>query len=88
MIKITVTLHIKNNQLRRIVTLEQIKTIIVGLTHSHCPVDAQVQRDQDDVVEEKVDSLCPALYCSVSSRLPASSTPQFGEEEGAKRVDF
>lgn len=62
--------------------------VIVLLTHSHCPVDAQVQRDQDEVVEEEVDSLGPALHSSVSSSLPASSAPQLREEEGAERVDF
>lgn len=63
-------------------------TVTVGVTHSQCPVDAQVQRDQDEVVEEKVDSLGPTLHRSVSSRLPASSTPQLREEEGAERVDL
>lgn len=58
------------------------------LTHSHCPVDAQMQRYQDEVVEEKVDSLGPALHSSVSSCLPTSSTPQLREEECAERVDF
>ncbi len=64
-------------------------TVIVLLTHSHRPVDAQVQRDQDEVVKEKVDSLGPALHSGVSSRLPtAASTQQLREEEGAERVDF
>lgn len=62
--------------------------VVVGLTHSHCPVDTQVQRDQDEVVEEKVDSLGPALHSCVSSSLPASSTPQLREEKGAERVDI
>lgn len=62
--------------------------VIVSLTHSHCPVYAQVQRDQDEVIEEKVDSLCPALHCSVSSHLSTSSVPQLGEEEGAERVNL
>lgn len=58
----------------------------VVTTYSHRPVDAQVQRDEDEVVEENVDSLGPALHRRVSSVLPASS--QLREEEGAERVDF
>lgn len=60
----------------------------VGLTYSHCPVYTQVQRNQDEVVEEKVDGLGPALHRSVSSHLTASSTPQLREEEGAERINF
>ena len=63
-------------------------TVIVVLTHSHRPVDAQMQRDQDEVVEEEIDGLGPALHSGVSPSWPASSTPQLGEEEGAERVDF
>jgi len=62
--------------------------ISVVLTHRHGPVDAQVQRDQDEVVEEKVDSLGPALHSWVSSSRPAAPASQLREEEGAKRVDF
>lgn len=60
----------------------------VGLTHSHCPVYTQVQRNQDEVVEEKVNGLGPAFHRSVSSHLTAYSPPQLREEEGAERIDF
>lgn len=47
-----------------------------------------MQRDQNEVKREEVDSFGPALHSSVSSSLPASSTPQLWEEEGAEGVDF
>lgn len=60
------------------------ETSIVILTHSHGPVNAQMQRYKNKVIEEEVYSLGPALHCSVSSDLPPSSIPQLGEEEGAE----
>lgn len=62
--------------------------VIVCLTHSHRPVYAQVQRDKDEIIGEKIDGFRPALHCIVSSHLPASSTPQLGEEESAEGIDF
>ena len=44
-----------------------------------------MQRHQDEVVEEEVDGLGPALHGGVSAGLPAP--PQLGVEEGAERVD-
>lgn len=58
------------------------------MTHSHCPVDAQVQRDEDEVIEEKIDGFGPAPHCSVSPRLHTGPILQLGVEEGAERVDF
>lgn len=63
-------------------------TVIVSLTHSHCPVYPEVQGDQDEVIEEKVDSLGPAFHCSVSPCLSTSSVMELGEEEGAEGVNF
>lgn len=65
-----------------------LQSLTVILTYSHRPVDTQMEWDQDEVVEEEVDSFGPALNSSVSSSLPARSPPKLGEEEGAKRVDF
>lgn len=60
-----------------------------GRTHSQCPVHAEVQRNQDEVVEKEVDSLGPTLHRRVSSHLDSSSSSaQLGEEEGAERVNL
>ena len=51
-------------------------------------MDTKMQRDQNEVKEEEVNSLGPTLHCNVSSSLPTSSTPQLWEKEGAEGVDF
>lgn len=66
--------------------LTPVKNIaIISVTYSQSPVDIQVERDEDEVIWEKVDSFGPALHLSVSPQ-PASSAPQLGEEEGAEGI--
>lgn len=43
-------------------------------------MDPQVQGDEDDFVEEEVDSLGPAAHCSVATAV------QLRKEEGAEAV--
>lgn len=52
------------------------------ITHSKGPVNTQVKRDQNDVIQEEVYSLSPPPYCSMST------TMQLGKEEGTERVDL
>lgn len=59
--------------------------VIIGVTHSQCPVDTQVQWDEDKVIWKKVDSFGPALHFRVS-RQTTSSTSQLWEEEGAEGI--
>lgn len=47
-----------------------------------------MQRDENKVIEEEINSLGPALHSSVASSLSTAAAPQFGIEEGAKRVDL
>lgn len=61
---------------------------ITAQTYSHGPVDTEVQRDEDEIVEKEVDSFGPTFHSSVSPSLSSSSAPQFGEEECTERVNF
>lgn len=56
--------------------------------YGQCPVDAEVQGNQDEVVEEEVNGFGPALYRSVSPHLDSTSATQLGEEEGAEGVNL
>lgn len=68
------------------ISIKDLATTV--LTHSQCPVHAQVQRNHDEVVEKEVDSLGPALHRSMSLHMGSASTTQLGEEEGAERVNL
>lgn len=55
------------------------------MTHSQCPVDTQMQRDENEIEQEKIDSFGPALHFCMSCHT-TSSTTQLGEEEGAEGI--